>query len=101
MYGFLELSYIYQINPILKTDKNWIDEATRTKLFNFKLKNQTSNLKLPPDSVNTIKSVLTARRVNQDIEYLVKFAGCPATDACWEPTKNFPTFIVEYYKNIS
>ena len=27
LYGFLELSSRYQINPILKTDKNWIDEA--------------------------------------------------------------------------
>ena len=27
LYGFLELSSRYQINPKLKTDKNWIDEA--------------------------------------------------------------------------
>ena len=194
LYGFLELSSRYQINPRLKTDKNWIDNAllenhtklkkvfsniwsgthecafedcesmmitdgnmkinrkvcaakfsvvrkfehsnktvltgctampspdspfcaehvnaetpvllgekitkeTRMKLLSFKAKNQTSNLKLPKDSVFTVESVLNARKINNDIEYFVKFAGCPANEACWEPTKNLPTFIVEYYKD--
>ena len=196
LYGFLELSSRYQINPKLKTDKNWIDEAlldnqpklkkvfsniwsgkhecafedcesmmisdgnmklnrkicaakfsvvrkfehsnktvltgctampspdspfcadhvdaetpvllgekitkaTRMNLLTFKSKNQTSNLKLPKDSVFTVESVHNAREIKQDVEYLVKFAGYPLSEACWEPTRNLPAFIVEFYKDKS
>ena len=67
----------------------------------LKKKNQTSNLKLPHDSVFTVESVLNAKNEKGVLYYLVKFAGFPANQACWEPCTNLPRFIVEHYKEKS
>ena len=83
--------------PVLLAEK--ITRVTRQKLLNFKVKTQTSNLKLPNNSVFTVETVLNARKNNNVIEYFVKFAGYPASEACWEPAKNLPTFIVEHYQD--
>ena len=85
--------------PVLLAEK--ISKETKGKLLSFKEKHQTSNLKLPQDSVFTVEAILNAKNVNNDIQYLVKFAGYPISEACWEPCKNLPTFITEYYKDKS
>ena len=37
--------------------------------------------------------------IKANLEFLVKFAGFPKQEACWEPAKNLPSFIVEYYQD--
>ena len=89
--------HVHAETPVLLAEK--ITKETRQKLLDFKAKNQTSNLKLPQDSVFTVETVLNARKNNNHIEYLVKFAGYPDHEACWEPSKNLPSFIVEHFKD--
>ena len=52
-------------------------------------------MKLPKDSIFTVESVLNARK-NKN-EFLVKFAGFPFQEACWEPVTSLPATIVENY----
>ena len=54
-------------------------------------------MKLPNASIFTLESVLNARKNKNKIEFLVKFAGFPFQEACWEPVTYLPTFIVEHY----
>ena len=84
-------------SPVLLAEK--ITAGTRDKLWNFRCHNQHTNRNLPKDSVFVIETIVNARRRNNDIEYLVKFAGYPSQEACWEPVKNLPSFIVEYYQD--
>ena len=49
------------------------------------------------DSIFTVESVLNARKNKNKNEFLVKFAGFPFQEACWEPVTSLPTFIVEHY----
>ena len=91
--------HVHAETPVLLAEK--VTKETRQALLDFKAKNQTSNLKLPQDSVFTVETVLNARNNKNSIEYLVKFAGYPSNAACWEPCKNLPTFIVEYFKDKS
>ena len=49
------------------------------------------------DSIFTVESVLNARKNKNKIEFLVKFAGFPFQEACWESVTSLPTFIVEHY----
>ena len=81
--------------PVLLAEK--ITTATKNKLWIYKAKNQSNNVKLPKDSVFTVETVLNARKNKDNLEYLVKFAGFPAQEACWEPVGNLPSFIVQFY----
>ena len=83
--------------PVLLAEQ--ITQQTRTSLWNFKTKSQTSNSKLLNDSVFTVETILNARMIKANLEFLVKFAGFPKQEACWEPAKNLPSFIVEYYQD--
>ena len=90
-------AHVKNETPVLLAEN--VTKETRMTILNYKVKIQTSNLKLPQDSVFIVESVLNSRKTNKNIEYLVQFAGCPATEACWEPIKNLPKFIVDYYKD--
>ena len=83
--------------PVLLAER--ITQETRNNLWNFRMKSQSSNLKLPNDSVFTVETVLNARIVKSNLEYLVKFAGFSKQQACWEPVKNLPSFIVERFRD--
>ena len=54
-------------------------------------------MKPPKTSIFTVESVLNARKNKNKNEFLVKFAGFPFQEACWEPVTYLPTFIVEHY----
>ena len=82
--------------PVLLAEK--ITQKTRTTLQEFKTKGQSSHSKLPNDSVYTVETVLNARKVNGELEFLVKFAGFSKIQACWEPAKNLPSFIVNFFQ---
>lgn len=90
-------AHVKNETPVLLAEN--VTKETRMAILNYKAKTQTSNLKLPQDSVFIVESVLNSRKTNKNIEYLVQFAGCPATEACWEPIKNLPKFIVDYYED--
>jgi hypothetical protein len=85
--------------PVLLAEK--VTSETRNRLWNSHTKSQTTNRNLPNDSVFTVETVLNARKKKNNLEYLVKFAGFPFPDACWEPIGNLPSFIVEHYKDVS
>ena len=53
-------------------------------MVSFKAKNNSSNLKLPNDSVFVVESVLESRKSGSSFEYLVKFVEYPENEACWE-----------------
>ena len=69
-------------SPVLLSEK--ISKETKKKLVSFKAKNNSSNLKLPNDSVFVVESVLDSRKSGSSFEYLVKFVGYPENEACWE-----------------
>ena len=72
-----------------------ISEKTRNALREHRKKGQTSHYKLPNDSVYTVESILNARVLKDTTEFLVKFSGFSEKQACWEPSDNLPSFIVE------
>ena len=83
-------------SPVLLAENLTLN--TRTKLREWRLKEQAAFVSLPKDTVFIIQAVLSSRQVKGQKEYLVKFAGFPEEAACWEPTKNLPTFILDFYK---
>ena len=87
--------HVHTESPVLLREN--VTKTTRSKLSNYRAKNQASNLKLPEDSVFVVESVLDARKNGNDAEYLVKFSGYPRTEACWEPMKNLPHFVIDFY----
>ena len=89
-------SHVNAETPVLLAEK--ITQKTRTTLQEFKTKGQSSHSKLPNDSVYTVETVLNARKVNGELEFLVKFAGFSKNQACWEPAKNLPSFIVNFFQ---
>ena len=80
---------------------NRVTTQTRNKLWTYRQKSQGYGLKLPNASIFTVESVLNARKNKNKIEFLVKFAGFPFQEACWEPVTSLPTFIVEHYSVIT
>lgn len=76
---------------------SWVTTERRNKLWTYRQKSQGYGLKLPNASIFTVESVLNARKNKNKIEFLVKFAGFPFQEACWEPVTSLPTFIVEHY----
>ena len=76
---------------------NRVTTETRNKLWTYGQKSQGYGMKLPKDSIFTVESVLNARKNKNKIEFLVKFAGFPFQEACWEPVTSLPSFIVEHY----
>ena len=76
---------------------NRVTTQTRKRLWTYGQKSQGYGMKLPKDSIFTVESVLNARKNKNKIEFLVKFAGFPFQEACWEPVTSRPTFIVEHY----
>ena len=87
--------HVHAESPVLLGEK--ITKTTRAKLSSYRAKNQASNIKLPEDSVFVVESVLNTRKLVDDVEYLVKFSGYPPSEACWEPGKNLPHFVVDFY----
>ena len=84
-------------SPVLLAEN--ITATTRNKLWDLRSAKQQYNRNLPKDSVFIVETVMNARRNKNDLEYLVKFAGYPLEEACWEPVKNLPTFIVSHYQD--
>ena len=91
--------HVKEETPVLLAEK--ITKRTRENLWQYRAKNQTSNLRLPNDSVFTVETVFNVRKTKDVIEYLVKFAGYSDLESCWEPAKNLPNFIVDHYKEKS
>ena len=83
-------------SPVLLAES--LTQKTRDRLREYRVQQQKSNIVLPNDSVYIIQSVLDSRTVKTTVEYCVKFAGFPSSVTCWEPVKNLPTFIVDFYK---
>ena len=81
--------------PVILSSR--VTTETRNKLWTYRQKSQGYGMKLPKDSIFTVESVLNARKNKNKIEFLVKFAGFPFQEACWEPVTSLPTFIVEHY----
>ena len=84
-------------SPVLLAEN--VTAGTRSKLWNFRCNTQHTNRNLPKDSVFVVETILNARRMKSNLEYLVKFAGYPSQEACWEPVRSLPSFIVDYYQN--
>ena len=84
-------------SPVLLAEN--LSVATRSKLREQRTKDQAAFVSLPKDTVFIIQTVKDSRQVKGRQEYLVKFAGFPEEACCWEPIKNLPVFIVEYYRN--
>ena len=83
--------------PVLLAEK--VSRETKKSLVDFKERNQQSNLQLPKDSVFFVESILNSKLKKGVSYFLVKFAGYPVTEACWEPSKNLPKFIQTYYED--
>ena len=93
------VNHVNAESPVFLAEK--ITQQTRNTLWNCKAQSQASNSKLPNDSVFTVETVLNARMVKSNLELLVKFSGFSKIQACWEPSKNLPDFIVQYYQDKS
>ena len=50
------------------------------------------------NTVFIVQSVINSRKTKTLTEYLVQFAGFSLEEACWEPTKNLPKFIIKFYE---
>jgi hypothetical protein len=87
---------MYVESPALLAEN--FTQKTRDRLREYRVQQQKSNIVLPNDSIYIIQSVLDSRKVKTTVEYCVKFAGFPLSVTCWEPVKNLPTFIVDFYK---
>ena len=83
-------------SPVLLAEN--LSLETRSRLREWRAKEQPAFISLPKDTVFIVQSVLNARQVKGQKEYLIKFAGFPEEVSCWESTKNLPGFVVEYYK---
>ena len=81
--------------PVLLAEK--LSTKTRNKLNSYQRKNNKSFLDLPCDSIFVVEKVIDSRKTSSGLEYNVKFSGYPESQACWEPIKNLPKFIQEFY----
>ena len=89
-------SHVNAETPVLLAEK--ITQQTRDTLRDLRSKSQSCHSKLQNDSVYTVESVLNARKVKGNLEFLVKFSGFSKHQACWEPVKSLPSFIKEFYQ---
>ena len=83
-------------SPVILAES--LTQKTRDRLREYRVQQQKSNIVLPNDSIYIIQSVVDSRKVKTTVEYCVKFAGFPESVICWEPFKNLPTFIVDFYR---
>ena len=83
-------------SPVILAEN--LSKKTLQRLREFRSETQKQTLQLPNDSVYIIQAVLDSRKCSKSLEFSVKFAGFPVSVACWEPCKNLPHFIVEFYK---
>jgi hypothetical protein len=87
--------HLHSESPVILAEN--LTKNTRDKLREYRSKSQKSHLTLPDDSVFIVESVLKSRKLKKSVEFDVKFAGFPSSLSCWEPAKNLPNFIVEFY----
>ena len=84
-------------SPVLLAEK--LSKDTRSYLHDWRVQSQKTHISLPKDTVFIVQAVLESRKVKKTTEFLVKFAGFPKEASCWEPSKNLPEFILNFYKN--
>ena len=84
-------------SPVVLAEK--LTKNTLDRLRDFRSRTKKHAGQLPNDSVYTIQSIQDVRSSPKGQEYNVKFAGFSEDLGCWEPSKNLPQFIRNFYQN--